>query len=95
MTPLLILKRQNQNFYLLKKPQRDFWVRWTYGKNPQRIASDFAFRLITTIASEYPCERSISEARLALGLRRFAVRPLSLQHILQSLYIQKFVLDII
>ncbi|KAA6377785.1 MAG: hypothetical protein EZS28_026687, partial [Streblomastix strix] len=77
------------------KTERDFWVSSTYGTDPQRIASDFAFRLITTIASECPCERSISEARFALGLRRFTVKPLSLQHILQSHYIQKFVLNTI
>ncbi|KAA6388256.1 MAG: hypothetical protein EZS28_016220 [Streblomastix strix] len=82
-------------YKFLNKTERDFWVSWTYGTDPQRIASDFAFRLITTIASECPCERSISEARLALGLRRFAVKPLSLQHILQSRYIQKFVLNTI
>ncbi|KAA6398853.1 MAG: hypothetical protein EZS28_005622 [Streblomastix strix] len=82
-------------YQFLNKTERDFWVSWTYGTDPQRIASDFAFRHITTIASECPCERSISEARPALGMRRFAVKTLPLQHILQSRYIQKFVLNTI
>ncbi|KAA6387456.1 MAG: hypothetical protein EZS28_017016 [Streblomastix strix] len=65
------------NWAIVKIAKR-FWISWIYDTDPQRIASDFAFRVITKIASDCPCERSISEARLALGLRRFAVKLLSL-----------------